>query len=54
MEYLGFWVTRDIIEPIDKNTSNKKINSSTSQKELRQFIGVANYYRYVWQDVHIC
>ena len=32
MECLDFWVKRDGVKPIDKNTSNKNINPPTSQK----------------------
>ena len=37
MEYLGCWVTR--------KKSNKNMKPSNSWKEVRQFIGVVNYYR---------
>ena len=49
MEYLGFWVTRDGVKPI-----NKKIESmtnmvpTTSRKESLEFIGVIKYYRDMW------
>ena len=32
MEYLGFWVTRDDVKIMDKNTSNK-INEDTNFSE---------------------
>ena len=32
MRYLGFWVTRDGVKPIDKNTSNKNTKPQTPQK----------------------
>ena len=49
MEYLGLWVTHDGVKPI-----NKKIEAitntkpPTSRKEVREFIGVVNYYRDKW------
>ena len=46
LEYLGYWITRDGIQP----TANKvhaitNIAPPKSQKELRRFIGMVNYYR---------
>ena len=49
MEYLGFWVTRDGVKPI-----NRKIESITNmepptyRKEVPNFIRVINYYRNMW------
>ena len=40
MKYLGFWVTHDGIKSIYKN-----MKPTISQEEVRQFIGVVNYYR---------
>ena len=37
MEYLGFCVTREGV--------NKNMIPPTSQMEVRQFIGLVNYYR---------
>ena len=49
MEYLGFWVTHDVVKPINKNIEAiTNMNPPTSQKEVRQFIGVVNYYRNMW------
>ena len=49
MEYLGFWVTRDGIKPINKKIE-AMINMAppTSRKEVQKFIVVINYYRYMW------
>jgi len=49
LEYLGYWITRDGIQP----TANKvhaitNIAPPKSQKELRRFIGMVNYYRDMW------
>ena len=49
MEYLYFWVTRGGVKPI-----NRKIEAitnmapPTSQKQVRNFIGVIKYYRNIW------
>ena len=36
-EYLGFWVTRDSVKPIDKNTSNKKYYATNFSKRSTLF-----------------
>ena len=49
MGYLGLWVTRDCVKTIDKKIeaiTNTK--PPTSQKEVRKFIGVINYYCDMW------
>ena len=54
MEYLCFWSTRDGIKPIDKKV--EAINNRTSpnyRKEVLRFIGLLNYYRYMWAR-HTC
>ena len=49
MEYLGLWVRRDGVIPI-----NRKIEAITNmkpptyRKEVQNFIGVINYYRNMW------
>ena len=49
MEYLGFWVTRTGIWPINKkveaivNTKPPK-----NEKQVCSFIGLVNYYRDIW------
>ena len=49
MEYLGFWVTRNCVKPINiKIEEITNMKPPTYQKEVRQFIGVVNYYRYMW------
>ena len=46
MEYLGFWVTRDDVKPINiKIESITKSTPPNSQREVQKFIGVINYYR---------
>ena len=49
LEYLGYWITRDGIQP----TANKvhaitNIAPPKTKKELRRFIGMVNYYRDMW------
>ena len=48
MEYLGSWVTCDGVKPIDKIQGSKNMKPLTSKKQVRRFIGVVNYYRYMW------
>ena len=48
MEYLGFCVTCDGVEHINKNTINKNMTSPTSQKESHPFIGLVIYYWNMW------
>ena len=48
MEDLGFWVTRDDVKTINKNTSNENMKPPTSRNIVVQFIGVVNYYRNIW------
>ena len=49
MGYLGLWLTRDGVKPI-----NRKIEAITNmaptnyRKEVRKLIGVINYYRNMW------
>ena len=40
MEYLGFWVTRDGVRPLDKNAEEIRIF---------KFIGVVKYYPDMWE-----
>ena len=49
MGYLGFWVTHDVVKPIDKNISNRNMKPYTPQKQARQFMYVGNYYRNMWE-----
>ena len=49
LEYLGYWITRDGIQPMkDKVASIMNIAEPKTRKELRSFIGVVNYYRDMW------
>ena len=49
LECLGCWITRTGIKPVcDKVKAVLKIAEPKTQKELRSFIGVVNYYRDMW------
>ncbi len=49
IEYLGYWITRKGIQPVhNKVEAILKIKAPTTRKELRQFIGIVNYYRDMW------
>jgi Reverse transcriptase (RNA-dependent DNA polymerase) len=45
IEYLGYWITRQGIQPVhSKVKAILNIKAPNTRKELRQFIGIANYY----------
>jgi len=50
LEYLGYWITRDGIQPLpDKIKAIQNIaEPTTPRKQLRGFIGMINYYRDMW------
>ncbi|NJO52629.1 MAG: hypothetical protein HC840_28105, partial [Leptolyngbyaceae cyanobacterium RM2_2_4] len=49
VEYLGYWITRDGIQPLAKKVEAMlNIAPPTNKKELRRFIGLINYYRDMW------
>jgi hypothetical protein len=52
IEYLGYWITRQGIQPIRNKVEailNIKSPKTINQKiKLRQFIGIVNYYRDMW------
>ena len=49
LEYLGYWITRDGIQPLkEKVAAIMNIDTPTNRKELRSFIGIVNYYRDMW------
>ena len=49
LEYLGYWVTRDGVQPVPKKVEAiHNIAPPTNKKELRGFIGMVNYYRDMW------
>ncbi len=49
LEYLGYWITRNGIQPMkNKVEAIMKIAEPKNHKELRSFIGVVNYYHDMW------
>ena len=45
LEYLGYWVTREGIQPLETKVSAiRKIEAPTNKKQLRRFISLVNYY----------
>ena len=49
LEYLGYIVTRDSIQPTPKKVAAiNAIQIPKTRKELRRFIGMINYYRDMW------
>ena len=50
IEYLGFWLTRDGISPLEsKVEAIKRIEPPKTQRQLRRFIGMLNFYRDMWR-----
>src|SRR5210317_1941473 len=46
LEYLGYWITRNGIKPLNKKVEAiNNLAAPKTRKELRQFIGLVNYYR---------
>eukprot|EP00957_Ditylum_brightwellii_P024748 1869890-Ditylum_brightwellii.AAC.1 len=46
LEYLGYWVTRQGIKPLQKKVEAiLKIAPPKTKKQLHSFIGMLNYYR---------
>jgi hypothetical protein len=49
VEYLGYWITRDGIRPVNKKVEAiNNIATPKTIKELCRFIGMVNYYRDLW------
>lgn len=49
LEYLGYWITRDGIQPVSKKVEAiQRIAPPKNKRELRKFIGIVNYYRDMW------
>ena len=45
IEYLGFWVTRNGVKPINRKVETiTNINTPTSRKLVRKFIDIIDYY----------
>ena len=49
LEYLGYWISRDGIQPLtSKVEAIQRIAPPKTKRELRRFIGIVNYYRDMW------
>ena len=49
LEYLGFWITRQGIQPLTKKVEAiLNIATPTKRKEVRSFLGMVNFYRDMW------
>ena len=49
LEYLGYWITREGIMPVQKKVQAiTNIAVPKTKKQLRSFIGMVNYYRDMW------
>ena len=49
LEYLGYWITRNGIQPVPKKVDAiLNIDAPKTKRELRRFIGMVNYYRDMW------
>ena len=49
LEYLGYWVTREGIKPVEKKVvAMQHIAPPKTRKQLRRFLGMVNYYRDMW------
>ena len=49
LEYLGYWITREGIQPVtSKINAIANIAAPKTKKQLRSFIGLVNYYRDMW------
>ena len=49
LEYLGYWVTREGIQPVPKKVDSiQALAPPNNRKALRSFIGIINYYRDMW------
>ena len=49
LEYLGYWISREGIQPMKKKVEAiMNIAEPKNRRELRGFIGTVNYYRDMW------
>ena len=49
LEYLGYWITRDGIQPLNKKVEAiNNLAPPKTRRQLRKFIGMVNYYRDLW------
>jgi hypothetical protein len=50
LEYLGFWVTRQGIQPQPKKVEAiQRLARPKTKRQLRHFLGMVNYYRDMWR-----
>jgi hypothetical protein len=48
VEYLGYWITQDGIQPLPKRVATIQRIAPTTRKQLWSFIGMINYYWDMW------
>ncbi len=49
LEYLGYWITREGIQPMPKKVQAiLAIQPPKDKRQLRRFIGMINFYRDMW------
>ena len=49
MEYVCFWLTHASVKPVNRKIQAiENMKPPTYRKEVRMFIGVANFYRNMW------
>lgn len=50
IEYLGYWVTREGVQPLEKKVESiLAIKEPKNRRELRAYVGLVNYYRDMWR-----
>jgi hypothetical protein len=51
LEYLGYWITRDGVMPLNKKVEAiNNLAPPTNCTEVRKFIELVNYYRDMWKQ----
>ena len=51
LEYLGYWITREGIMPLPNMVAAiYEIEPPKTKKQHRRFIGIINFYRYMWKS----
>jgi cleavage and polyadenylation specificity factor subunit 1 len=49
LEYLGYWITREGIQPLPKKIQAiANLTTPTTTKQVRHIVGMVNYYRDMW------